>query len=255
MDSGALKLATWNIGGGVLGQSHQRDGSPALDYYASILEKYQPDVVCLQEAHDYQDRHPGQSEYLASCLGYLYVASYPVSKSHLAKDASLALGILSRFPIKNAVYRQFPNPGLTGTGPDEDRWSLHDKGYVTGTVDLGDKVLGLVNGHCFPLRRFGASPAEPRFEEMWDMLTGDLLAISAAGPAFAAFDLNYEPIQDVLAKALRPGYYINAFEGTPTTAKGAQQDYILYDGKMRLLATTVAPTSSDHSYCQIDILV
>jgi hypothetical protein len=255
MDVMQLKLATWNIGGGVPGKSHQRDRSPSLDYYASILKKYLPDVVCLQEAHEYHDRRSGQSEYLASCLGYPYVVSYPVSQSHLAKDASLALGILSRFPIENALYKQFPNPGLHGTGPSGDSWGLHDKGYVVGSVDLGDKKLGLVNGHCFPMRRFRASPAEPRFERIWSMLTDDLLAIRVSGPAFAAVDLNYESIHDVLVRVLSPGNYINAFEGTPTTPKGTQQDYILYESSMRLLTTTVASTASDHSYCQIDVLL
>jgi Endonuclease/Exonuclease/phosphatase family len=255
MGSMQLKLASWNIGGGVVGKSHQRDRSPSLGYYASILEKHLPDVVCLQEAHDYHGRQEGQPEYLAGRLGYPYVASFPLSGSHLAEGASLALAVLSRFPINTVAYKQFPNPGLQAIGPGGDPWNLHDKGYVVGMLDLGDRMLGFVNGHCFPLHCFGASPVEPRFEEMWNMLTSDLLAMSAGGPAFAAIDLNYEPIQDLLIKVLGPGEYINAFEGTPTTAKGAQQDYILYESMMRLLTTTVTATSSDHSYCQIEILL
>jgi len=250
-----LKLATWNIGGGILGESHQRDRIPSLDYYASVLKEHLPDVVCLQEAHDYHGHREGQSEYLARCAGYSHVASFPISESHMAENASLALGILSRFPIKDAVCKQFPNPRLQAAAPNGDQWKLHDKGYVVGSIDLGDRPLGFINGHCFPLHHFGASPTEPRFAQMWDMLTADLLAIGGAGAAFAAMDVNYGRIGELLVEALRPGNYLSAFEGTPTAPKGVQKDHILYGHAMRLLTTTVAATASDHSYCQVSFLV
>ncbi|MBN6050707.1 endonuclease/exonuclease/phosphatase family protein, partial [Nonomuraea sp. RK-328] len=251
----AVKLATWNIGGGILGESHQKGGVPSLDYHASLLEEHAPDVVCLQEAHDYQSRRESQSEYLAHRAGYRHVASFPISESHLEEDAHLALGILSRFPMRNMVCKKFPNPALEVIGPDGDRWRLHDKGYVAVTLDLGDRELALVNAHCFPLRRFGARPDEAWSAHVGDMLADDLIAIRAARPALAAMDLNHEPIQDLLMEALRPGGYINALEKTATTPKGVQQDYILYDHAVRLLATTVTATRSDHAYCQASFLV
>jgi hypothetical protein len=250
-----LKLATWNIGGGILGESHQRDQNPSLDYYVSVLKEHLPDVVCLQEAHDYHGRREGQAEYLARCVGYPYFASFPTSGSHMAADASLALGILSGFPLENFVYRKFPNPQLEAVGPSGESWRLHDKGYVVGFTDLGDRTLGLINGHCFPLQHFGASPVEPRFAQMWEMLTQDLLAVGGAGEAWAAIDMNYGRVGDLLVDVLRSGSYFNAFDSTPTTPEGTQFDHILYGHAMRLLTTTVAPTESDHSYCQVSVLV
>lgn len=250
-----VKLATWNIGGGILGESHQKDGVPSLDYHVSVLREHNPDVVCLQEAHDYRGTREGQVEYLARSAGYRYSASFPVSESHLEKGAQLALGVLSRFPLKNSVYKQFPNPCLMTVGPDGDSWTLHDKGYAAVAVDLGHLEFGLLNAHCFPLRRFGASPVEPRFTRMWDMLAADLAALKLGRPAFAAMDMNYERVQDLLAEVLHPGGYVNALESTDTTPKGVQQDYILYDHAVRLLATTVTATKSDHSYCQASFLV
>jgi endonuclease/exonuclease/phosphatase family metal-dependent hydrolase len=250
-----LKIATWNIGGGILGESHQRGARQSLDYYASILAEHRPDVVCLQEAHDYHGRRAGQAEYLAGCLGYPHFASFPTSDSHLAENASLALGIVSRFPLQDAVYKQFPNPGVKVVGPDGQKWELHDKGYVVGRLDLGCRTLGLLNGHCFPLHHFDVSPTAPMFAPAWEMLRADLLAIGAAGPALATVDLNYARPTDLLGEVLRPGHYINAFDATPTTPIGMQKDFILYGRAIRLLSTTVATTSSDHSYCQASFLV
>ncbi|MFF7984804.1 MULTISPECIES: endonuclease/exonuclease/phosphatase family protein [Streptomyces] len=255
MEPAPLKVGTWNIGGGILGESHQRGVDPSLDRYASVLEECGPDVLCLQEAHDYHGRQVGQAEWLAKHLGYPYFASFPTSRSHMVEDASLALGIVSRFPIRDAVYKQFPNPRLRVVGPNGENWELHDKGYVVGQLDLGWGTLGLVNGHCFPLQHFGISPTEPVFAQMWRMLTADLLAVGAAGPALAAVDLNYARIRDLLVDVLRPGRYFNAFDGTPTTPQGVQKDYILYGESIRLLTTTVASTGSDHSYCQASFLM
>jgi endonuclease/exonuclease/phosphatase family metal-dependent hydrolase len=253
MDGITIGVATWNIGGGIVGASHQRDESPSIDYHASVIKKFSPDIVCLQEAHVYADGRQGQPESLASKCGYAYAASYPVSESHLIPDAKLALGILSRFPTENLEYRQFPNPGLTGASPAGDAWQMLDKGYFRSSIDLGSTVLGLINVHCFPFHYFGASATEPRFANIWDVLIRDMASLRRDGPALVAIDLNYEPAQDLLAAELGRGKYDIAFENTPTTPRGVQQDYVFYAPGMRLVTTSVTPTESDHSYCQVTI--
>jgi endonuclease/exonuclease/phosphatase family metal-dependent hydrolase len=247
-----FRFATWNIGGGILGPSHQRGALPSIDYYASVLREHNPDLVCLQEAHSFDDRE-GQSEYLARNCRYPYVESFPVSRSHLADGAFLALGILSRFPIAAMEYRQFPNLGLTATGPDGRAWKLLDKGYVKAVVRVGGQRIGVLNAHCFPLHYFGASATEARFRDVWRMLARDLASLHQDMPAVAGIDLNYAPVQALLADPLRSGGYSNAFGQTPTTVKGVQQDYILYDQRLELLDTTVRRTRSDHSYCQVTV--
>ena len=252
MNETTLKFATWNIGGGILGRSHQRGARSSLDYYASVLEEHKPDIACLQEAHSFSNGDD-QSEYLAERTGYPHVEVFPISKSHLADDAFLTLGILSRFPIVTTSYQKFPNPGLTSIGPDGHHWKLLDKGYAKAVIDLDDRLIGILNAHCFPLHYFRAAPTESRFREIWQMLSADLREMHGVMPTVAGIDLNYAPIQDLLAGPLRPGYYVNAFSGTPTTAKGIQQDYILYTHVMTLLQSTVLSTMSDHSYCQVEV--
>jgi endonuclease/exonuclease/phosphatase family metal-dependent hydrolase len=248
-----IAVATWNIGAGILGESHQENGVVALDYHASLVREQDPDIVCFQEAHDFEGFEESQTNYLARQLGYPYSISIPISPSHLGDNASLALGIASRFPIKDTVYRTFDNPGLTATGPNGNSWVLFDKGYLICTVVADGEDIGIVNVHCFPLHYFGARPAEPRFKAMWDQLCADLTARRGLGRTVVAIDLNHEPIEELLSAVLACDLFLNAFARTPTIPKGIQQDYILYDTRLRLMSTTVRPTLSDHYYCQIDL--
>jgi endonuclease/exonuclease/phosphatase family metal-dependent hydrolase len=250
-----LKFATWNIGGGILGESHQRNGQPSLDYYVSVLREHEPDVVCLQEAHSFADSEVGQSQYLARQLGYPHLRAFPISESHMASDACLTLAILSRYPIRTCEYRKFPNLGLTAVGPDGNFWKLLDKGYAKAIVEFGERALGVLNAHCFPLHYFRAKPTEERFAPIWKMLADDLLEMRDETPTIAGMDLNYARIQDLLSAPLKTGNFVNAFANTPTTAKGIQQDFILFDRTMTLLDKIVQHTESDHSYCQVEVEV
>ncbi|MGW6681155.1 endonuclease/exonuclease/phosphatase family protein [[Kitasatospora] papulosa] len=249
-DSAILELATWNIGGGIVGASHQRDGTPSPDYYASVLRQHAPDVVCLQEAHDYFGSRESQPHYLARQAGYPHVELFPTSVSHLAEDANFALAVLSRFPITSTVYRQFPNPGRTGTGPDGEPWRLDDKGYLITRIGLGNYEIGLINGHCFPLRHFGACATDAEFAEGWSMLVRDMLTLRYSGPALVAVDLNHDPIEDVLNAALGRDKYLNAFP-SGTAVRGAKRDYVLFGPGMRLLSAVAIATESDHAYRQV----
>jgi hypothetical protein len=42
-----IRFASWNIGGGILGESHQEGGKANLGYYVNFLREYKPDIVCL----------------------------------------------------------------------------------------------------------------------------------------------------------------------------------------------------------------
>jgi endonuclease/exonuclease/phosphatase family metal-dependent hydrolase len=234
-----------------LGASHQLHGSAQLDYHVSRVREWSPDVLCLQEAHEYVDGSKGQAETLAEAVGYKDVHTVAISPSHLAPGAELSLSVLSNFKIANPRYTQFPNPGLSNVGPNGEQWILFDKGYLTADL-IGDEVsLTLVNAHCFPLHYFGVTAADAQFSPMWADFAEDLLNIAANGPVIAVIDLNYEPIEALLGELFSHGRYTNAFSRTPTIPKGIQQDYIIYtESRLRLEETSVTPTKADHHYCQ-----
>nr|WP_282580276.1 endonuclease/exonuclease/phosphatase family protein [Nocardioides sp. InS609-2] len=255
MTSRRLEVATWNIAGGVLGASHQRGVVPDLDHHVSVLRTHGPDVVCLQEAHEYGDR-TGQTEELAERAGYAHWAAYALSASHLVDGAQLALGVLSRFPLSGLSLRVLPAPRLEATGPGEEEWILHDKGYLVGTVGLPGGDVHLANGHFFPLHRFARSLADPQFAPLLRRFTDDLLGIDAAGPALVGVDLNHSPAAEVLAAALLPGHFTSVLDAhAPTTPRGAQRDYLLCGHQVRVVSTITVPTQSDHFYCQVSVRV
>lgn len=247
----SLKIATWNIGGGITGESHQANGSPNLAYYGEILGKYQPHLVCLQESHHY-DNDTNQTAELAKSLGYQYAYSTPISVSHLESDANLALGLISKYPIVSSRYTEFENPGLTAIGPRGEEWNLFDKGYCTYIIDAGWGVFSVLNAHCFPLHYFSANATEERFRHVWKALTYGLESARTNTPCLAAIDLNFDDISILLETELTPHRFTNAINNMPTTPKGIQQDYLLYTPEFCLLTVSIIPTKSDHHLCIVE---
>ena len=245
-----LAVGSWNIGGGILGESHQIDGRVELDYHINQLQTWAPDVLCLQEAHEYYDGRPGQASTIAKAVGYEHIHTQPISPSHLDPSAQLSISIMSRYPLSEPRYTQFPNPGFSARGPNGEHWVLFDKGYLVIKLSCFDRHYNLVNAHCFPLHYFGASATDEQFESMWEDFSRDLYSLAQRAPTIAAIDLNHEPIDELLGSLLKDGGFTNAYSRTPTIPKGLQQDYFLYADEIVLSETSVTPTHADHHYCQ-----
>lgn len=244
-----MKIATWNIGGGILGESHQIDGVPDLSYYADFLRVASPDVLCLQEQHSYGDAKLSQAEELAGMLGYPYWQSQAYSPSHTESGAYLSLGMLSRFPLIDTRYTEFENPRLKATGPNGTPWAMFDKGFTETLVRTDTEDVRLINIHGFPFHYFGANATEERFEPIWDTLVGAMSLSRERGSTIVAGDFNVRKIESVMGDLLAEDFE-NAFVGD-TTPDSGQQDYVLYDSRLHLMRTSIVPTRSDHSYCEV----
>ncbi|MEZ0067924.1 endonuclease/exonuclease/phosphatase family metal-dependent hydrolase [Streptacidiphilus sp. MAP12-20] len=250
-NSRSVSVGTWNIGGGILGDSHQRSGTAQLDYHVQQLLERSPDVLCLQESHEFRDGRTGQAAEIAKALGADAQQTARISGSHLDPDADLSLAILSRSGLSAARTVMFHNPGLSWPGPTGERWDMFDKGYLVAEVEFHGVPVRIVNAHLFPFHYFGARATEPRFSSLWRDFADDLLTLAGAGPTIATIDLNHEPIESVLGSIFEGRVFGNAFSHTPSTPKGVQQDYIVYTAaQLSLLETSVVPTQADHHYCQ-----
>ena len=246
-----ISFATWNIGGCVLGESHQTNGIPAIVYYSSVIKRYLPDIICIQEGHSYKKNDIAQPKWLAENLGYEYFDTFPLSQSHLDANAFLNLAILSKFPLSNSLFSKFENPKLSSVGPNGNQWILYDKGYFSCLAKTPFGNATVFNCHCFPLHYFNATPTEQRFDGIWRQLLNVLREMRLKHPVLAAIDLNYPHINELLSEELAQSKYLNAIIDTPTTTKGVQQDYILYTKEFRYISSIITDTKSDHSYCQV----
>lgn len=259
-----LSVGSWNIGGGILGESHQRGATAELGHHIARLAQARPDVLCLQEAHEFHSGQRGQAARIAAGTGVRWQRTWAVSGSHLDPDADLSLAVLSRYPITRTRTVTFPNPGLSATGPRGEHWDMFDKGYLvteialpqdggmTGTTDTsGPTSVTVVDAHCFPFHYFGTTATDPRFTGLWAGFADDLLALARSGPTVVCVDLNHEPVGDVLGALFDGGVYAAAFSDTPTTPQGLQQDHIVHTtADLALVESSVVPTEADHHYCQ-----
>ncbi len=246
-----MRIATWNIGGGILGESHQLHGTAALDYHAKVISDSQLDVLCLQEAHVYESG-VDQVATLAEACGFNHWHSIPISSSHLAPDAYLALGVLSRFPIAGNTYLQFPNPGLESLGPNGERWTLFDKGLLRSEIQEPSSPFTLINAHCFPLHYFGVKATDPSLTAIWHPLRRTL-EDAHTRRTLACVDLN-SPDIDHLLPNLKLWSYSELLPRVPTTPKGVQQDFLLASADMGVpIKAEIVPTLSDHALCWADL--
>jgi endonuclease/exonuclease/phosphatase family metal-dependent hydrolase len=251
-----FRFATWNVGGCQTGASHQRNHAADLDYFANMLAHFAPDIVCIQESHSYYDGRTAQHIELAQRTGLTILAAQPISPSHMDDSAQLTLSILGRnvVPAGPVRYIQFPNPRLSAKGPTGEEWTLFDKGVLSLAIEtpVVSGTINVMNAHCFPLHYFGARADEPQFRPIWDVLEAEILRCCSA-PLLAAIDTNFEPIGAVLGDALAKCSLASVIEGTPTTPKGAQQDFIVVSPGFRSREAKAVPTEADHHFCYVDV--
>lgn len=248
-DNNKISFASWNIGGGILGESHQISGVSNINYYCSILFPYSPDILCLQESHSFGNTKPSQTEMLAKKLGYKYFREYPISRSHLDESAYLTLSILSKYKIAEWKTDKFENPQLKSTGPNGQEWNLFDKGWCSCNTQTLFGDVTILNGHWFPLHYFGASHTNIRYLNIIKPMMQDLLLLEKQRPVLAAIDLNYSKIETMLPDLFKNNAYVNALPDKPTTTKGEKQDFILYTNAFTNLHAEIIKTNSDHELC------
>jgi hypothetical protein len=244
MTSTDISVASWNIGGGILGESHQRHGLPSLNYHIEQLRTLNLDLVCLQECQSW-GQGSSQVRDLADSLGYESFDYVALSSSHFDDNATLGLGIISRHPLQRLYIHKFKNPGLEATGPTGEHWLIADKGFASWGLELADGRCTILNCHCYPLHYFGADPHEPRFQYIWTDL-GRALAEAQSGLPVVCLDLNSESIDDLIGRTLVDRGYQELTPRMPTTPKGLQQDYLLAGDGWECRGAGVRSTLADH---------
>ncbi|HET9721931.1 MAG TPA: endonuclease/exonuclease/phosphatase family protein [Candidatus Saccharimonadales bacterium] len=241
-----LKTIQWNIGGGKIladGKdpsildSYSEDG---LDHIIEVIQKEDPDIVTLQEAHQ------SQPFLIARALGYEGWMNHPMSPSHIDKWEKLALGCISKNYIVSTSVDPLTTPAWQAQWEDGSMVTPHQKAVAHYLVDIdGGEPLAVQNLHLFPFRRFGidlgSAEAAPVLREVEEKVGNWAAPRIVQGD----FNLNNESLKTFLP-ALFDGGLEEIVQQEPTTPKGSRPDHVLFSGMTAVSSVVIKEVLTDH---------
>lgn len=250
-----IRVATWNIGGGLIKSRSGTYDEENLPYFVSSLKLADCDVVCLQEAHTPQSGGDyGQIASIARGLSYLGIRCAPLSQSHLKAGACLAIGIICRFPVVRSEFFKIRNPELEAVGPDGRPWHTFDKGFLVCDLEIDQQPLCVITGHGHPFKYFGRDALDPEFSDINKSIDELIVEKSSSKKCIVAADLNYGRPDKLFPQTFAHGFRA-AFTGVPSVPGTDQWDHILYSTGIELANFHVAKGLADHFLCTSDFVL
>ncbi len=244
-----MRIATWNIGGGFI---HSGDETKFdvedLNYFISELKKLKPDLVSLQEAL-FVENEQNQVVELGKTLSFPHVAYRVHSASHLKQGTSIALGILSKFPIISTEYLQLTNPLMEVTRPNGEVWLSQDKGFLQVTLKINGQPMRVLCGHNFPYHHF----KRDFMHEEFNNIRGEIESIflNSRFPTIVAADMNYDDLRKAIPNVFSNGF-VDVFN-EPTIPKGVQQDHVIVSEHCTVNDYKIVKGKADHYLCYVDL--
>jgi endonuclease/exonuclease/phosphatase family metal-dependent hydrolase len=229
MTSPALRVATWNINGGILsnGASRTRLSANPVEEIASTLSSYGPDIVALQEV-PFSPRERLSETFtarVARLARYQTVVNWPMSPSHLPSSELLGIAILSNLALRDESRFKLPNPGLHNIEDNGKLLTSHDKGLLLVDTEFSSRDAVFASCHLLPLRQFGGDPFEERFRYLWDAVSKCLDPL-VSRPSIVCGDFNTGNLERLLPKVVAHGKF-SALVQSPTRGTGQQHDNVL----------------------------
>ena len=216
-----------------------------LEYFASQIRKFSPDIVCMQENHSNEDRSVARE--LAGLLGHDYVYEEAISLSHVDPQYRLGMAIIAKQPFEHIKTTMYPYPEFPLFFSDGRPAEVHHKALQVVSFE----GLMVANTQMLPLGVFGAAYDKGEGKDLareidrvlYESLTvpfvfcGDFNFNSPATiyPEFFSRSGASDALPDVLTRPNKEG-----LKKTP--------DHILFSGP-ELVRSEVLETQSDHYLC------
>jgi len=245
---GALCIATWNIGGGLVTSPTTSANCAGLNlgYIAAKLQNIGADVICMQECTTSPDGRYSSAHEIAQYLRMPYVLNLPCNPSHIHEGQRESLSILSRSPVGQATTIRLPRREVEGQVKDARITEIYDR-YLQ-IVRL--KGINIANTHLDPLHHFALS---------YDTEPGSTLALAIdrelariEGPHVLCGDFNFnDPLsvfQSMRERGIREALPREVTHPHKLSAR-LYFDHILYSSHMDVLEAHVERTSTDHYLC------
>ncbi len=239
----------WNIGG-----AHIRtaDADPTrmesychdnVAYIASIIEKYNPDIITCQETHATDEW--SQMKELGAMLGYASVVNHPYDQSHIDPAYTLGQGMLARFPILTHDFSLYHNPLFEMDRPHGEHWVTHEKGMSRFLMQLPEgRELTVLTTHSVPFRKFGKALDDP---DVLKVLEDMNAKATVTGPLLLQGDFNYDqPSVSALYPDLFNAGAQEVLQQDPTTPKGRRYDHVIYRGISVEHSEVIESVLTDH---------
>lgn len=240
----------WNIGAGLVREdTAEAEKRPVystedLPHVARTIVDNQADIVTLQEVHI--GNGSDQVDLLSKLTGLPHFVSHVYADSHLSPGTGLGQGILSRFPLTDACFDLFLNPGFTMVEDDGATHLSHDKGVTQATLQVpGGQLLEVETLHMIPYRKFGVDPLGEACRQLRDDLTKKIAP--RHNPFLIQGDFNYngETVREFLPGIFTPSTEEVPLDG-PTTPRRRKYDRVLYSGLDLLESRILTNVRTDH---------
>ena len=227
--SASLRVASYNI---YHGENMKKVIN--IDCAGSVLAKYNPDLVALQEVDNKTDRSGRIDQ--AAALGLKLGMDSRFKKACMYYNGDYGIAILSVFPIKKTIRHELPTPeGQEPRGALEIQVDVPDMDGKTNTVSFVCTHLGLSN--------------EQRVAQVKALMEN----LSSRGhPIILAGDINAQPLEETMTALAEGGYsFLDKKEQFTFPSKNPNRkiDYILTKNfKFRHARFEVIPEpkASDH---------
>ena len=246
-----LKIASYNVCGGF----YEDEGTEYLDKKKSadidlrllneavrIINEEKIDIICFQEI--ITTERINYINRIIEKTDLKYEEHFELSPSDAVENADCGIAILSKYPIKNSVKKLFTNPMLSKTTSSGNTYYTFDKGLLLSEIDLGDKVISVLNHHNFPFRRFNSTP-----EENKDVFIEFDNEIEKSNPDIITGDFNAENFINLMPYTKEN--YVKTID-KPTTDDGVKfDDLLIHDGIE--YSSKIIESLSDHFMIVVEI--
>jgi endonuclease/exonuclease/phosphatase family metal-dependent hydrolase len=242
-----LRVATWNIHEG-LPVDDGVSSAQALKQIAALVSDLEIDVLGLQEVNFGPSEYSAALATLTAETTLTHVAHYILSESSFFPADRAGVAIASRYPLTNLQRIKFENPGLT-VRLEGKVISTHDKGMLSASVILPDRIVSAASLHAFPFHIFEHCASDSQFAALWEKLGNDLGGLGQ-GSTVICGDFNTDD-RDLLIRQGRAE--LRRVNRDLPTYKDKFYDDILFSAELTPSSVQTVENFSDHRLCLAEL--
>ena len=247
-----LKIATWNISGGIIQDTEESNyfdqgkkdtiNEDFLNKIIEIINTEDIDIISFQEIITTE-----RINYINKIINNTQLKEYrylELSPCNLVEDTNCGLAILSKYKIDNVDKLMFTNPKLSIVTSTGKTYYTYDKGSLLCSISVNDKIINYINNHGFPIKRFNSEP-----KDNMNIYNEFSTFISKFKDTIVTGDFNLEEIKDYIQ-------ILNTKKevfGEITTINNRRYDNIFLDDCYKLINKKMIEAYSDHFICIAEI--